>query len=210
MAQGDIIALTLDWQYDSDPTGARNVIHYEQTENNDVGQTDEEAYREGATDLVTVFNDASPQGTWKEVTPNVIALTGVEFFGITKPEIGGRVAADVDGGATGQPISLRSAVIARKDTGMRGRSFAGRIFLPTPSETVQDAGTLTGDAVTAWQTTLNEILELNNPVLRGPAFSAVVYSPTRAAAGMEPFFAAMTGWTVRGTVGTIRNRQDVS
>lgn len=64
------------------------------------------------------------------------------------------------GGNSGQPVIANTSVLVKKGTGLAGRHYQGRMFLPGATEGQTDDGTtLTTDGVTGWTSSTTAFLE---------------------------------------------------
>jgi hypothetical protein len=138
---------------------------------------------------------------------SLITLTGISMRGITNPTFGFDQSMALSGGRTPPGESLvspRTAPVVSLRTGLIGRSFRGRNFLPPPNETDQDSGFLS--------TTVRGLIDDYYGSLRvivSPAssneYSHTVYSPTLSEGG--PIIDNLVeSVLVRFSMGTIRGR----
>jgi len=209
MALNDVVAIVCPFTRGSTRSPAGLVVlHYRQAQANDVAQSDSEAYTECADAVI---------GSWGEGDPSELFAMNTqvgpaEFFGITKPEIGGvgSVTQALNGGTAGdQGVSMRTAAVVSKMTTMRGRHFRGRMYVPAIGEQAQSSGVLIAAAVGYLGIASNALRIVNEAGLASPQFDMVVYSPTLSAAQGQVVSTEVSSFRVRDTLGTIRGRQDV-
>jgi hypothetical protein len=142
---------------------------------------------------------------------SLITLTGVSIRGITNNMFGFDLSMALLGSRTPPGESLvspRSAPVVSIRTGLIGRSFRGRNFLPPPNETDQDSGFLS--------TTVRDLIDDYYDALRviispgsSNEYSHTVYSPTLSEGG-PVVDNLVESVLVRFSMGTIRGRMIVS
>lgn len=123
----------------------------------------------------------------------------IDVYNIDQPTFATSVAVSLAGTSAGDVLGPRNAVLARKLTGLRGRSFRGRAFFPSPKEDQQQAGDLTPAFVTAMQAFVDGLVTVT-------AASANVY---RLAVRSEKLLLStlVTSFDVRAGIATIRGRK---
>jgi len=207
MALGDLIAIVQPFEYPDNIEAAVIVNHYEQTQANDIGQSDQEAYREAANSFAAKIVGLNSNVRWWFTG---VKLMEPRFYGVTKPTIGGVGSPPTLPAGTGEGLSLRSAIVVQKLSANRGRSYQGRMYLPCVSEVRQEQGILDETFEAQLQTALLNLSTINSAGLASPEFQWRIYSPTLSAAQGSIVATPITRLNVRGVLGTIRNRQRVA
>ena len=133
---------------------------------------------------------------------DVITLERVECFNVTQPTFQAAVQFNVPGTLNQPLVSPRSSVVVSKNSGLRGRSFNGRLFLLPPTETQQDAGNLTVPYEAIVQTFVTGLIALILSNLN--QYKLVVFSTKL---GLDTLVATMITRTI---LGTIRGRRKVA
>lgn len=130
-------------------------------------------------------------------------LNQVTCFNITQPQFQGNDVSGSAGAIDNESVAIRSAPVATKRTGLRGRSFNGRMFLPSIPETNQDAGVMNAGLLAVLNTYVEELRNFSTTVNTNEyimvVFSQLLLNGTR-----------VTSLSVRSTLGSIRGRQRVS
>lgn len=136
MAAGDIYKATIIWDVGGVAAPNENVLHYFQ----DILQVQDTA----ADDLATaIYEDVLP--AMAECLSDAISSATIQVRGVTTPTEGGDFTFDpaVTGALTGQTYALQCAQLISWSTGLIGRHFKGRNYLPAPTEdAVGGAGVL--------------------------------------------------------------------
>lgn len=138
--------------------------------------------------------------------PNIASaftLDRVDVYNVTQPIYSGTFASGTAGGDTvSDPMAIRNAVVVARKTGLRGRSYNGRMFLPGVVEADQSAGVIFAAFKAQVQVFADGIIDLltgNNNRYQG-----VVYSE-KLAVGTD-----ITAMLVRDVLGSQRGRQKVT
>ncbi len=136
--------------------------------------------------------------------PNLSAvwtLDRVDVFNITQPQFAATTPSGITGAVGVDSVSPRTAVIMSKKTGLRGRSFNGRMFSPSPPEDQQNNGVLEGTFVTIMQAYGDDLLVLTTPGLN--EYKMVVFSEVLVDGNQ------VIVMIVRSDLGSIRGRKQV-
>lgn len=137
-------------------------------------------------------------------------LVRADWFNVSNPVFGGTIPEGTAGGVMQEAISLRSAPVVKKITGLRGRSFRGRNFLMAPVELEQAAGVITVAHQTVIGTLMDNLQTISLNVLPN-IYNMTVFSPTLTlAAGGVVVDNLVSGFQVQRTMGSVRGRQAVS
>jgi len=181
----DVYRVALNWSNDTPGQSAENVMHFHA-----VGSS---------AAAVGAILDASVQGDmWKPVC----STSGIDSLSITPLDGSSATVlftteSSLWTGETAGDWSPASAPVVAFATGLRGRSYRGRLFLPFCAEGAISDGSLTGtlaaDVVDAWISFQGYLSE--TPVTH------VVASYKHATA------APVTSYTVASAIGTQRRRQ---
>ncbi len=134
-------------------------------------------------------------------------LEEVVCFNLNQPQF----QASTPSGVTGSNVSpndlpIRSAPLISKRTGLRGRSFRGRMYLPSITEESQQAGEIIPAEIVildAYGASLINIVtagDLNQ-------FNLEVYSPTLSTPPTIIVATPVATMTTNGVLATIRGRQ---
>ena len=87
---------------------------------------------------------------------NKYTLERVDAFNVTQPQFQGTSASGTDGSIAGADlVSLRSAIVIAKKSGLRGRRYNGRMFMLAPTEAQQ----ADGDIISSLQTSLQDFCD---------------------------------------------------
>lgn len=129
-------------------------------------------------------------------------LVETRVFNITQPQYSGGATFGSPGEVVGEACPLRIATVVHKSTGLRGRSYNGRTFLPSPPQAQQTEGVLDAGYIASIETDYDAIL---NPLTAdGDRFILQVYSETLGLGNPVVAFA------VRSRLGSVKGRQVVS
>ncbi len=181
----DVYRVALNWSNDTPGQSAENVMHFHA-----VGSS---AAAVGAVLDANVVNDM-----WKPVcsTSGVDSLSITPLDGSSATVLFTTESSNWTGETEGD-WSPASAPVVAFSTGLRGRSYRGRLFLPFCAEGAISDGALTGalaaDVQDAWIAFAGD--------LSVTAVSHVVASYKHASA------TAVTAYTVASAIGTQRRRQ---
>lgn len=116
------------------------------------------------------------------------------------------LTVDIDGTGNTDNLPLRVAAVILKETGLRGRSYFGRMSFPAMLAAAQDNGVLEAAFVgllTTWAAAIRVIGDATN---QG---HLTVYSPTLSTDDVV-FNTLVTGFNIRNVLGSIRGRQPVT
>lgn len=201
MAVNDIFQCSINWIIAGNP--AANVLHFRQ--NSYDGLTSRPAL---CVILLDMMSD-SINTFYRPDLATVITLPTQDCFVINDPISSGTNTPGLTGGDASELISRRSAVVVKKLSGLRGRSFNGRFFLPAPTEGQQSGGVITGALQTVISTWLADFAQLDDG--SGNVFRLTVFSPTLSTFPSGPFIDnTVLTMVVQTTLGSIRGRQKVS
>lgn len=208
MAQGDVVALAVTFTHVQIPGTAPVVtLAYQQTSANDGSNTDLVEAIAIATRVVDVLSADMATDVFDDET----TIGPCVFWGLTKPTIGGQVPGKVGPGtAISDLLSPRTAVVVTKTSGLRGRSYRGRSYLPFVPEAAQSMGTLGATYVTAYQTIADNLESFPAVGGTGAAHQQVIYSPTLSAERGEVVATPVLQMIVRPRLGSIRGRWKVN
>jgi len=210
MAMNDVIGVVLPFHVLPGDFLGNLVLHYRQTQDNDVGQSDQQAYAECTNAVLEEFTG----GVSGDIPPwsNELALVNPEFFGVTKPTIGGQVAITENFPTTtdSNPIgSLRAAMVVTKTTALRGRSYRGRAFVPGMKRAYINMGSWAPTATAFVAGRFEAIRIVNEAGLASPEFVMVVYSATQSAKQEAVVATDVEGFIARTQAGSLRRRSRV-
>lgn len=129
-------------------------------------------------------------------------LSSVEVFNQTQPQFFASVTFGIDGSSVAEPLSSRTAVVATKRTGFRGRSFRGRSYFCGTTEAQQVGGDLTTTYQADVQTLCDNLVSVLT--VASNEYQLQVFSPTLIV------WTPVLTFDVRARTGTIRGRRKVS
>lgn len=196
MAIGDVYRVSIIFSSDLFDGDAVNVLDYTQTVVV-IAKTEPQFCSELAAEVGNEYVDNYLSDVGDEIT-----LERVECFNVTQPTFQAAVQFNTPGSLADQLVSPRSAVVVSKNSGLRGRSFNGRMFLLPPGESQQDGGELTPAFETIVQTFVTGLILLILSNLN--QYKLVVFSQKL---GLDTLVATMI---VRSILGTIRGRRKVA
>ncbi len=139
---------------------------------------------------------------------DTFTLEEINVIGISNPLIGVTNPIGATGALAGDTLPLRSAPVAKLTTGLRGRSYNGRMFLLAPLESQQNGGTLT----TAYQNALQVFIGGYRRFSQGASgnvYDMAIYSEVLSTAQGQPVANFVANWAVNNTLGSQRGRQRV-
>lgn len=164
-----------------------------------IQQRTEAEYAEDLAELVRTELETE----YLPLIPDSMTLVQVEVRNITNPVWGAIDPSGQLGTINDNPVALRSAPVAKKNTGLLGRSNRGRMYLMAPAEQDQNAGNLGNGYVIALGNFLNtDMIQLVSA--GGNIYEAVVYSKLT---GIDNL---ISNFQVRDTMGSVRGRQAAS
>lgn len=140
--------------------------------------------------------------------PEDYTFVEMNVIGITDPTVTTTLASGLPGLIDGDAVAIRSAPVIKLGTGLRGRSFNGRMFLMAPPEANQDGGVITPAYVTLLEGFLGFILRLSVTVSNN-IYDSTIYSPTLSLAQETIVDTLITTQIVNSTMGSQRGRQKV-
>jgi len=211
MAEQDVVGYVLPFKHDGVFALGSLVLHYVQNQANDVGQSDEEAYIEGLRAVAANFTVADRPGVEPWVTN--AAIVNPAYFGVTKPTIGAFLPTTVPLPTQGSGTTLgsvRLAAVVSKHTGLRGRSYRGRSYVPGINETAVSQGRIVTDARTYLEQLFDGLRVVNEGGLASPEFQMTVYSATLSKDQSVPVHTPVRSFTVRSIAGSQRRRSRVT
>lgn len=137
-----------------------------------------------------------------------MTFTEVNVIGITDPFVGVTQVAGGTGSATGEALPMRSSPVVRLNTELRGRSFQGRMFLPTPTEINQAGGVLVPAYITAANIFI-AAMQILTGATSGNTYRQTVYSRTLSTPPTIVVDNLVISSTLNATMGSQRRRQTV-
>lgn len=203
MASDDVLELSTIWDITGADGEVANVIHYRQTKFD--GTSSQSSLGNSLSSLVIDIFEA-------DLLPDLsdqITLERIDWFYVTDPVFGGSQASAQAGGQLDELVSLRSAPVIKKITGLRGRSFQGRLFLPPVTENDQTRGILNTAIKDIFQTTLDNLRvvqdfgNLNNWTMT--VFSRALSTPPSVVVDNT-----VSSYVINPNMGSIRGRQAVT
>ena len=138
---------------------------------------------------------------------NSVKLRDVQLTGISDAGAAGSAQSDQAGKSLFSPVPPQAAVISSYSCAKRGRRYRNRNYWPGLSVSQQDGGALDNDAAAHYVSFLAHLLpSLIVAVRNVPSFTFkhVVY--TRKLGDLPAEFNDVTGYAVRGYLGTMRRR----
>lgn len=132
----------------------------------------------------------------------------VDVIGITDPLVGQTVVVNLPGESANEVLPFRSAPVVKLLTGIRGRSFRGRVFLMAPAENQQDGGVLGGGTITAIDTYIADLNQLNQQPSTN-VYRLTIYSETLSSPPTTFIDNLVATRLVNPTLGSQRRRQEV-
>jgi len=189
MAVGDVFKMALELTFTGNDQIV-NTFHYRQ-ELPVIGNAAEDLGNQWLTDVFP---------TYQLFLSNRIVLALITI----RPVPPALETADITVGVSGlhgagDIVPLSDSPIVSWRTGLVGRSRRGRVYLPPPQESVQDAGNLSLPYITLidnWASINLQLLELGIP-----QWQQVVYSPT------INISTPITAWIVNNNMGDQRRRR---
>lgn len=164
--------------------------------------TDQEEALDIAQELVDTIIS-----TYIPLLGDAITFQEVETIGISNPLVTATIIADTAGALAEQLVSLRSAPVIKLGTGLRGRSYNGRMFFMPPTEQQQSGGVLGATPQANIQLVVTAIRRLSTQPSTN-VYDMTVYSPTLTGEG-PVVDNLVTVWSTNNTLGSQRGRQTV-
>ena len=171
---------------------------------------------------ITAINNAGSLSAWLATcagtytaawTTALLAMLADEFtfdraeaFNRNDLTEGATLTIDIDGTGNADGLPLRMAAVILKETGLRGRSYLGRMSFPAILGTLQDNGILDDAVVAALTTWAGATRILGDATNQG---HLTVYSPTLSTPDIV-FNTLVSSYTIRNVMGSIRGRQPVT
>lgn len=202
MAVNDIYEIAVIYSNPNADGEMANVFHYRQT-----------AYDTLSSDLdmlidcMTFFQD-DLEANYLPTLNSDFTLLRLDGFIVNKPLIGTSTFSSTAGGSSDEYLPLRSAPVATKTTGVRGRSFRGRSFLMPVAELDQNGGGFTGPAKAALQAIIDGWLQFEN-VTTTNIWKMTVFSATLSTPPTIFIDNIVQTYALRQVFGSIRGRQKV-
>lgn len=136
--------------------------------------------------------------------PTTTLFTQAVMFNLNTPTENYAQNLAVRGTDAAQAYNPRAAILTSLNTGVRGRSYRGRLFYPPVGENNVDAGgTISTDTLTVFQTFMNDIKVLGNSDENG---TIAVYSRKLSTENIV-FSTVVTQLTVRSNLASQRRRR---
>lgn len=203
MAVGDILQTTAVYDVVAADGELANIYHYRQT-----------LYDGFSTDfalgdlLANLFGALIAVNLMPALSTS-ITLDRIDFHYVNKPTIGGTAPQAVVGLVVTQLLPLRSAPVIKKITGLRGRSFQGRNYLPPLTEDVQDGGVLSAGIVTGLIAYAGSLLTIDDGGMINQ-WQQTIYSATLSTPPTIFVDTLVEDIVVNPVLGTVRGRQEVT
>ncbi len=133
-----------------------------------------------ATDIATeLLNNI--EVTYLPTLAATFTFVETVVIGITDPTVQFSLASGFPGQAGTEAVALRSAPVVKLGTGLRGRSFNGRMFLMAVTEDRQTGGVLSAPAIAEIDSLMGFIrrlsINVNNNVYDSTIFSLTLSTP---------------------------------
>lgn len=173
-----------------------NVLHYILTD--EQTPLDEDLFCLEVAELVGAVYVAgySPSGT------NETELDRVDCFNVDQPTFANTAVVNQAGTVTDPSGSIRAAPVISKKTGLRGRSFRGRMFLPYPTESQTTEGQLEAAFQTNMQSFADDLIIVTDGTTANQ-YKLAVRSEFLSVSTL------VTSMIVRSDMGSIRGRKQV-
>ena len=169
MATNSIYQLRVLFVDDDASDGFQIGLHYNATQNTILDTQ--------AEDLIQAFRDDCEE-TLVDCIPTNTVLRAYSVVGITNPtEFADEATGDIGGDLAGTVLPYQISPLINWKTGLRGRSYRGRTFLPAATEEVQAAGVWSGGYLTVLQAFIDSALDVGNGIDTA-IYDLVIWSPT--------------------------------
>lgn len=167
MTQGDVFRMAIVMNGAASQEMV-NVHHYEQT---NVGLNDDGIFLKDAW-----VNDA--QAAWQAAVSNTVTIVKFEIRNLTKPTFGVDFTPPVAiaGTLTGDSLPPTAPAIISWRTGLIGRSYRGRSYMPPANELQQNGGQLTGSYPVLLDAYASAMLNISETT--GMTYRMVIHSDT--------------------------------
>lgn len=133
-----------------------------------------------------------------------ITLDRVEGYIINADIVGSQQVYTAAGTVGGDLSHIRTSPIVNKLTGLRGRSYRGRNYLPPLVEASVASGIISGGALADLQAFFDDLIDLSDGL--GNEWKATVYSPTLSDPPTTYVDTPITSYSVNSKMGTVRGR----
>jgi hypothetical protein len=165
-------------------------------------------------DVIDAWIDTA-QATYLAILPTNSTLEDIDCVQVNN-NIFGAVENTAEAGtlslAGAELVPVRSAPVVKLTTGLRGRSFRGRVYHMPIGEANNSGGTITGAPTTGIPAYYADAILITGPV-SGNEYSLTIYSPTLSDPGAGPpsfIDNLVTTATLNPRMGSQRRRQTVS
>jgi hypothetical protein len=132
----------------------------------------------------------------------------IEVIGISDPLVGITVSVGANGTETADALGYRNCPVVKLTTGLRGRSYQGRMYLIAPSELRQDAGALEAGYISQVNIWLGRMQVLTGTP-SGNTYRQTVYSRTLSTPPSVIVDNVVQASIINPNLGTQRGRQKV-
>lgn len=199
MPIGDIVQLNLILSNTNNPDIAENTFHFKRLD--DV---------QSFSDLASEFDITCLQSWMNEM--NLVARCSLIQVRDVVPGTGAgfdfTVSPSKQGSKTNDVLPPQDAAVITWRTGLAGRSYRGRSYVPYQNEGEQNAGVLAGGALTSLTTAAQAILTQYGPTGVSTHWRACVLSRRlNGAIRPVPVGTNIVGFVVRSTIRSQRRRQ---
>lgn len=178
-----------------------NVLHYQLTI--DTTPSSELGYASAiASEVEELY-----RLTLMPLVSDQFTLDRVDVFNLNQPLVEFSFSSGTVGGSILDTLGPRNAIVVSKKTGLRGRSFRGRVYILPPLEQDQNGGDLSTGHEAAIQSFVDDMIILTIP--NDNEYQLVVYSPTLSTPPGDIQSSLVITMTVRKQLGTIRGRKVV-
>lgn len=140
--------------------------------------------------------------------PNSITFRGVAVIGVSDPLVGVIANANNSGAGGANALSFRSAPVVKLGTGLRGRSYNGRLYLMTVDESQQTGGLMLQTYIDSLVTVVDGWKSLTG-LASTNEYEMTIYSPTLSTPG-NIIDNIVQSVSINPYLGTQRSRQDVA
>lgn len=158
-----------------------------------------------ADELAQKYSNVLTSEYMQEITTAFI-LNEVNVIGVTDPTVIHSRSVVVSGSASGDSCPLRTAPVASLKSGLRGRSFNGRMFLMPPPESVQAGGVMIASYVADLELVVFN-LRILEASLGSNEYAMVIYSRKLSEEQQTVVTTDVATSLVRTTLGSQRGRQ---
>lgn len=138
-----------------------------------------------------------------------ITFQQVNVIGITDSTVGAVATSQSPGTAVGDSMAMRNAPVVKLLTGLRGRSYNGRIYLMPPPESVNAGGVLLASYVTDLETFVTGYRRLSQQPSTN-IYDMTIYSPTLSGPSGPIIDNLVETIICNPQLGSLRSRQKVT